>query len=168
VIFKNGNSYLLKKMFSFVKQVDRYTVKQKMKKALSISLSLLMLLAVSHISVATHYCSGHRAASKISLSGKLATCGMENDDIDLPQTGTALQTHCCENVLTVCGINNNYFPSFTLIPESYNNDFQILSIPISLTINSIPSFKIINTSVNPPGATNIKSVDLSAICVYRI
>jgi len=139
-----------------------------MKKALSISLSLLMLLAVLHISVATHYCGGHVAASKISLSGKLATCGMEDDDIDLPQTGPSYHTHCCDNVLTFCGINNNYFPSFNFIPETHNNDFQIFSIPVSLTINSISSFKIINTSVNPPGPTEIKSVDLSAICVYRI
>ena len=151
-----------------MKQVDRETVIQKMKKALSISLSLLMLIAVLHFSVATHYCGGYIAASNISMSGKLATCGMENDDIDLQQTGTSFRTHCCDNVLTFIGINNNYFPSFTFIPESYNNNFLVFSIPLSLTINSISSFKIINTSVNPPGATEINSVNLSVICIYRI
>ena len=139
-----------------------------MKKAVSISLTLLMLIAVLHFSIATHYCGGYVAASKISLSGKLATCGMEDGDFDMPQTGTSYHTHCCDNVLTYFGINNNYFPSFTFIPESYNNDFQVFSIPISLAINSISSFKIINTIVNPPGDSDIKSVDLSAICIYRI
>ena len=30
-----------------------------------------------HISVATHYCGGQIAASRVTLTGKLASCGME-------------------------------------------------------------------------------------------
>lgn len=139
-----------------------------MKKVISISLTLLMLIALFHFSVATHYCMGKIAASKISLSGELATCGMENDENELPQTGTHLGLDCCDNVLVFCGINSNYFPSFSFVPESYNNNFQVFSLPAGLTICSITSFTAINTSVNPPGVSASNSVDLSAICVFRI
>ena len=139
-----------------------------MKKVISISLTCLMLLALLHFSLATHYCMGSIAASKISLSGQLATCGMENDENVQSQPGSYFHSHCCDNQLVYCGINSNYFPTFTFVPESYNNDFHVFSMPIILAINSISSFKNINTTVNPPGVSAINSVDLSAICVYRI
>ena len=139
-----------------------------MKKVISISMTCLMLLALLNFSVATHYCMGSIAASKISLSGQLATCGMENDENVRSQPGSYFHSHCCDNQLVYCGINSNYFPTFTFVPESYNNDFHVFSMPIILAINSISSFKNINTTVNPPGVSAINSVDLSAICVYRI
>src|SRR5512133_1259996 len=108
-----------------------------MKKVISISLTLLMLVALLHFSVATHYCMGKIAASKISLSGDLATCGMENDDNMLPLKGTYFTSHCCDNVLVFCGINSTYFPSFTFVPESFNNDFQVFNVPAKLSTFSI-------------------------------
>jgi len=139
-----------------------------MKKVISISLTLLMLIALLHFSVATHYCMGKIASSKISLSGELATCGMENDENQQPQTGTHLGSDCCDNVLVFCGIYSNYFPSFSFVPESYNNNFQVFSLPASLTICSLTSSKSIYTSINPPGVSASNNVDLSAICVFRI
>jgi hypothetical protein len=41
-----------------------------------------VLTAMLHLTVATHYC-GEVAASRISLSGKLASCGMEVADEQL-------------------------------------------------------------------------------------
>jgi len=43
-----------------------------------------VLTAILHLSVATHYCGGKIVASQISLSGKLASCGMEDDKSDSP------------------------------------------------------------------------------------
>jgi hypothetical protein len=88
-----------------------------MKKVISISLTFLVLTAMLHLSVATHYCGGKIAASKISLSGKLASCGMEDDEKDLPQTDSHFASHCCDNVLVFYGINSIYFPSFSSVPE---------------------------------------------------
>jgi hypothetical protein len=139
-----------------------------MKKVISISLTLLMLVALLHFSVATHYCMEKIAASKISLSGELATCGMESDENPIPQTGLNLTTHCCDNDIVFCGISGNYFPSFTKIPVTYNDDFQVLSLPSSLTFNPVALFKSINTSVDPPGVSTVKNVDLALICVFRI
>lgn len=139
-----------------------------MKKVIAISLTCLMLLVLLHFSVATHYCMGNAAASKISFSGQLATCGMESNEDGQPQSGTYYHTHCCDNLLVFCGINCNYFPSFTFVPESFNTDFRVFSVPLSLTTNAISFTEIINSPVNPPGFPAINSVDLSAICVYRI
>jgi hypothetical protein len=139
-----------------------------MKKVISISLTILMLIALLHFSVATHYCMGKIAATKISLSGELATCGMESDENIQPQTGTHFTSHCCDNVLVYCGINVNYFPSFSIVPESCNSNFQVFNIPASFKICSISTFKSINTGVRPPGISASSNVDLRAICVFRI
>jgi hypothetical protein len=139
-----------------------------MKKVISISLTLLMLIALLHFSVATHYCMGKMAASRISFSGALANCGMENDETELPQTGSYFTTHCCDNVITICGINSTYFPSFSFIPESYNNDFQVFTLPSSMTFCPVALYIPMNTSVNPPGVSTANNVDLTSICVFRI
>jgi hypothetical protein len=139
-----------------------------MKKVLSISLSLVMLLAVLHFSVATHYCGGHIAASTISFSGKLATCGMEDDDVDIPQAGTFYHTHCCDNVLTFVGINNNYFPSFTSVPVSFHQHFQFLTVPACTPVISNISAKSFIANASPPGERLPNSVDLSEICTLLI
>lgn len=127
-----------------------------------------MLIALLHFSVATHYCMGKIAASKISLSGSLANCGMENDENQPPQTSSTFTTHCCDNVIAFCGINGNYFPSFSYIPVSYNDDFQAFSLQSSMTFCPVASFKSINTNVNPPGVSAPNNVDLTSICVFRI
>jgi hypothetical protein len=139
-----------------------------MKKVISISLTLLMLIALLHFSVATHYCMGKIAASKISLSGELATCGMENDENQQTETDIHFTSHCCDNVLVFCGVHGNYFPSFSFVHESFNNNYQIFSIPVNLTIFSFTYFKSIDTSISPPGGLALSNVDLSAICVLRI
>lgn len=139
-----------------------------MRKFISISLTLLMLIALLHFSVATHYCMGKIAATKISLSGGLANCGMENDENNLPQTGSYFTSHCCDNEIIFCGINGNYFPSFSFVPESSNNDLQAFILLSSATTGPIASFKLLNTSVNPPGVSAPNNVDLTSIRVFRI
>jgi hypothetical protein len=139
-----------------------------MKRAISISLTFLMLTALLHLSVASHYCGGNIVSSKISLSGKLATCGMEATEKDLPQTGTWYYSHCCDNVLTSVGTSNNYFPSFSFVPESNQPHSQFFTIPATLNIYSFPLLKSVNSGVGPPGAPAPNSVDLSALCTFRI
>jgi hypothetical protein len=139
-----------------------------MKKGISISLSLLMLTAVLHLSVATHYCEGREMATVVSLSGKLASCDMKCSEIELPLTGTNFTKHCCDNVVTFCGVDNNYIPSFSFLPESLQYNFQVLAIPTVLFANSHTGLISLNTSLSPPGALMSTNVDLSNICVYRI
>ena len=139
-----------------------------MKKGFSIFLSLLMLTAMMHLSVATHYCGGKVAASTVSLSGKLATCGMECSEKELPLPGANFIKHCCDDVVTFCGIDNNYTPSFSFVPKSYAYNFQVFAIPVALSVNSCTDIIPLYTSVSPPDELLSTSVDLSAICVFRI
>jgi hypothetical protein len=155
-------------MISFVKQFRQESVSQAMKKVISISLSILMLIAVLHLSLATHYCGGTIAASTISLSGKLASCGMVDDQKDLPQTGLSLTTHCCDNVLTSYGINSIFFPTFSFVQELYQHHSEVFIIHFDLTHNSIASIKTNSTNVSPPGAPSASRVNLSDICILRI
>ena len=139
-----------------------------MKKVVSISLIFLVLAAMLHFSVAKHYCGGRLAASKISLSGKFATCGMENDVKKVPQTGSHFETDCCDNVIFFYGINSRYFPSFSSLPVVHQICFQTFSLPSPLNIIFLSSIKTIYTSSSPPDKLMTSSVDLSNICIFRI
>jgi hypothetical protein len=139
-----------------------------MKKATSISLLILLIAAMLHISVATHYCGGNEVASKVSLTGKLASCGMEGSEKELPPGWINLTKHCCDDVVTFCGTDSNYVPSFTFIQESFQYNFQILAIPTTVATNSLVDLNPLFTDVSPPGVLMSTSVDLSGICVFRI
>ncbi len=155
-------------MLFFVKQFGKGSVIKVMKKVISISLTFLILAAMLHFSVATHYCGGTVAATKMSLSGKLASCGMEDNEKGLPQSVSHFASHCCDNVLIFYGINSIYFPSFSSVPESCQHQIQVFNISVGLALPSSASIKSIYTSVSPPDAFLSTSVDLSDICVFRI
>jgi hypothetical protein len=139
-----------------------------MKKGFSIFLSMQMLVAVLHFSVATHYCGGIEVASKVSLTGKLAECGMENPVIEVPLSGTGLNRHCCDNFINYCGIYTNYVPSFSFIPETFRNITQIFVIPQNFSLNYCLNLIPLQTDTSPPGTFRPTDVDLSGICVFRI
>lgn len=127
-----------------------------------------MLAAMLHISVATHYCQGKETASIVSLTGKVANCGMEGSEKGLPLTGTYFTKHCCDNVVTFYGTDSNYSPSFSFVPESYHHNFPTLSVSAGYPVQTVEVFKSLYTNVNPPGVLMSTNVDLSDICVFRI
>jgi len=139
-----------------------------MKRGISIVSVLFMLAAIFHITIATHFCGGEVAASLISFSGKLASCGMEGPGKELPLSGTYFTTHCCEDVVTSYGTDSNYTPSIFLITNPPQNNFQIFSIAAGYPVHSIAVLKFISNNVSPPGALMSTEVDLSGICVFRI
>jgi hypothetical protein len=139
-----------------------------MKKVISISLSLLMLVAILHVSVATHYCGGKEVAMKVSLAGKLADCGMEGSEKQLPQQGTNISKHCCDDIITFCGIDNNYSPKYSFITESFQYNLLVWTIPTESSTKSQSDNKPSYSNVSPPGALMSTNVDLSNICVFRI
>jgi hypothetical protein len=127
-----------------------------------------MLTAMIHITVAAHYCEGEVAALKISLSGKLASCGMEGPVKEFPLSGTYFTKHCCEDVVTSYGTDSNYTPSFSFIPDSYQYNFQFFSISTGYPVYASAVLKSQYTDASPPGALKSTDVDLSDICVFRI
>lgn len=123
-----------------------------------------------HFSVARHYCRGELAATKVSLSGTLATCGMEEAEGNCPydHDGDQLESHCCEDDLTAYSIDNNYTPTPKTAPE-----FSAAKIAVpNLTFESLVRFTAINSrnwsDISPPGLLMTSSVDLSDIRVLLI
>ena len=139
-----------------------------MKRGLSISLSLLMLIGLVHFSVATHHCDYMGVASKVSFSGKLASCGMENSEDSWPVSGINLSSHCCDDVVAFYGIDTNFIPSFSVVPESFQYSFQVLNIPNELSVVHSAALTPFYTSIDPPGVLMSTNVDLTDICVFRI
>lgn len=121
-----------------------------------------------HFSVATHYCDDMGIASKVSLSGKLASCGMEEAVDSCPVNGINLTSHCCDDVVVFYGINTNFTPSFSFVPKLFQYNFQILNIPNELADFNSAALTSFHTNVDPPGVLMSTNVDLSDICVFRI
>jgi hypothetical protein len=121
-----------------------------------------------NLSVAKHYCGGKIVASKVSLTGKLANCGMEGTEKKLPLSGTNFTNHCCDDIVTSCGTDNNYTPSFSFVPDSYQSNFNIFSIPAGYPVYNQAILKSQCSDASPPGVLMSTNVDLSDICVFRI
>jgi hypothetical protein len=141
------------------------------KRIFSILTVFLVLAATLHISVARHYCGGEFAASKISLSGDLASCGMEGTEKNCPlhSAGDHLKSHCCDDVVTYFSIDNNYTQSQqTVFAESYRfiSHFPEISIASPLYISNL-NYQVF-TGVSPPDYLMYTAVDLTSICVFRI
>lgn len=140
-----------------------------MKKFLSISFSFLILLSGLHITIATHYCGSERAASeKVSVTGRLASCGMEGPEDTCPLTGNHLGTHCCDDKVSVLAVDNNYTPSFSEFKAFSQHILLGFQIPVSFQIPSFSTINLICTNVSPPGNFMVSAVSLPGICVFRI
>ena len=149
------------------------TFVQIMKKGVSICLSILLLAATLHFTLATHYCGGQEVAMKVSITGKLADCGkaaggMDASEKEFPTPGISLTKHCCDDTITFCGIDRCYSAIYSLVPESFQYNFQVLAIPIKLSARSQTNNYLLYINVSPPGALRSTNVDLSNICVFRI
>lgn len=138
-----------------------------MRKLYSISLAFLILLGGMHITFATHYCGGKIAASKISFSGELASCGMEESDSACPLAGDHFKTHCCDDEVALYTIDNTFTPSFTDLTEVSQNLFQAFTLPVSDAFNLISDTNNLIINVCPPGRLYTSAVSLADICVFR-
>jgi len=56
----------------------------KMKKVLTILIAAFLLASGMQVSIDHHYCGGSLAGTRISLTGKLASCGMEKPESSCP------------------------------------------------------------------------------------
>jgi len=139
-----------------------------MKKFLSISFSLLILISVMHLTISTHYCDGVMAASKVSVLGELASCGMETPVDKCPSTGSHFGSNCCSNKVSVFAVANNYTPSFSEFKSFSQPVLQVFDIPLSYQIQSLSVLNLYSTNVSPPGNFMVSAVSLPDICVFRI
>jgi hypothetical protein len=139
-----------------------------MRKGFSILFAILMVFSAAHVTIATHYCGGAIAATKISLSGELATCGMEGDGAECSATGNHLKSHCCDNNLLTIGIVNNSTPPVSITEENIQSQVHITYLPVDQSLYLTYFTKPSLTAFNPPGEFPASAVNLNAICSFRI
>lgn len=141
-----------------------------MKKLLSILTIILVVTAMLHFSVAQHYCGGEIVASKISLSGSLATCGMEGNEGECRhgRHGDLVESHCCDDVLTSISIDNNYTPVTKADAGCEKTKVPVPVMPFENPVRlSFVKFRSWS-GISPPGQLTTSSVDLPQIGVFRI
>lgn len=139
-----------------------------MKKLFSISIALLMLLSGLQLTISRHYCGGELADSKVSVLGQIASCGMESATDECTQPGNHLESSCCNNKISVYGVDHNYSPSFTEFKVFSQTVLQVFTIPENITLHSITPLSQLDSDVSPPGSLLANAVSLSKICVFRI
>ena len=139
-----------------------------MKKFLSISFAVLILLSGMHVTVATHYCHGKIAFTKFSVSGELASCGMEGatDQCTFP---VKLKTsNCCKDKVAPFVVDSNYSPTFSEFKSLPQHVLQVFVIPDNLVGFTQQFLTFHSSDVSPPGYYLVSDVSLPLICVFRI
>jgi hypothetical protein len=139
-----------------------------MKKFFTLPLVLLILLSGMRFTIATHYCSGHIAATRVSLSGKEASCGMISDHRSDNSGEKQISKHCCDNEFSVYKIDSDYSPSAFHFKEISQNILQEFQIPEGLSFHSPIALLTHATNVSPPDCYLANAVSMANICVFRI
>ena len=127
-----------------------------------------MLISFSgiRVGIAFHFCGGEQVAAAVSLSEKLASCGMERTD--KPNTsGESINTHCCDNQLSVYWLNNNYLTSS---PEIGFLTQKTIVHEIFLTcrdtgINFLDNYT--HAQIRPPGQGMLNTDSQPVFCTFR-
>jgi len=139
-----------------------------MKKYFTISLATLILLAGMQFTIATHICGGEIASTHVSISGKLATCGMVQDSKSETHSETILTLDCCENEVAVYSVEDNYTPSSYQNLDITQNIHHSVYIPEVFGFYTKGSPSLNNINVSPPDNFAVNSVNMTDICVFRI
>lgn len=139
-----------------------------MKKALSILAVILTVASVAHVSVARHYCHGVPVATRVSLSGEFASCGMEESEENCPVHGHSLDSHCCDNTISFYGVDNTTINSTYQAPEAPKT-FNLLAVAFAQAIsNSLFTSVSEFSDTGPPPTFSHPAVDLPVICQFRL
>ncbi len=138
-----------------------------MKTLISIPLIILILFTGISVKFATHYCGGYVAATKVSLTGELATCGMER-----PSDNNSLQdtynNNCCDDITSAYSICNNYISSSYFVNDPGQQVTYVIDVPADYMSNQEIIINTSNNNIKPPGTNYPNSVTLPALCIFRI
>jgi hypothetical protein len=139
-----------------------------MKKVFTILFSVIIILSGANLSFAVHYCGGQIAASKISITHTLASCGMATDKKNKNNTVTQMNSNCCVDKVSNLVVDSNYYPTDISLKLSSPSYLLILSLlPEYLHHDFFEANRLIQ-DFKPPGIFAINSVSLPDICIFRI
>jgi hypothetical protein len=139
-----------------------------MKRFISLPLLVLILFTGIKIDIASHYCGGRLAATKVSLIGKRATCGMEEHSVANTPNGL-ITKHCCDNVFFSVSLGINYVPSANLSVPDNAPEFNHFYIAPEVSIRDHGQLlSCLFCIIKPPGNFVPNDVEQQSICIYRI
>jgi hypothetical protein len=138
------------------------------KKVISIVFAVCVLFSGVHLTVSTHYCGGKVADKAVSLTGKIASCGMEECENSCPVHGSNLIASCCQNQVYMYSVDNHYTPSSSFLTCSFHDNLQVFNITAGASVPYSADVKLTYKNEYPPGVLLSTQVDLSDICVFRI
>lgn len=127
-----------------------------------------MLLSGMQLTISQHYCGGELADAKVSLTGHIASCGMEGEIDDCAQPGNHVESSCCDNKVSVYAIDHNFSPSFSEFKTFAQPVLQVFILPEIQNFNAFIAYNRIYTDVSPPPNWLVSDVNLSDIGVFRI
>lgn len=137
-----------------------------MKRVLAILVAVVMIASGMHLSIDRHYCGGTLADVKISFTGKLASCGMEQTESEC-SGHPAIDQKCCEDQLSFVVTSSNYCPEYFKVTHQISEKEIILNSEsgfIACNLYIIDKAK----RAFPPGDHPGKRQSQSDICVFRI
>jgi hypothetical protein len=138
-----------------------------MKRVFSLLFAVLILLSGMHLTVASHLCGGELAAVKWSLTGKKASCGMQESQLPVSGNG-AIESDCCKNRIASCESDGNYFSPSREIKEPLSVKAPAYVAVLSNSNTSIVLIKTYHSMVGPPVTSLCNTVEQSVICVFII
>jgi hypothetical protein len=139
-----------------------------MKRFLSIPLLVLILFSGININVASHYCGGKLAGTKVSLTGENATCGMEEPVVSYTPNGS-ITKHCCDNMIVSMSMAINFFPSANLTVPDNGSEINLIYIePGSRSGENLSLLSYLSFIIRPPGSFIPNDVEQHSICLFRI
>lgn len=127
-----------------------------------------MLLSGMQLTISQHYCGGELADAKVSLTGHIASCGMEGETDDCAQPGNHVESSCCKNKVSVYAVDHNFSPSFSEFKTFAQPVLQVFILPEIQNFNAFTAYNNIYTDVSPPPNWLVSDVILSDIGVFRI
>lgn len=135
-----------------------------MKKVFTILFIFVVLLSGMTVRYSAHYCQGTFIASRLSLTGADASCGMSNGKGENKET--QFSTLMCVNEITSYTFIDNYVYSPQM--TDLGKDLQNIELPFVITpkislIPASPDFKNL-----PPGSGGLLKSESEVLCVFRI
>ena len=131
-------------------------------------MTLLVLMAGLHLSFDSHFCGGKLYAVKFSITGEKASCGMEEESEALLPGVKLFKTHCCDNDLVSLTVDSNYSPSSFQSNDLTQKVEHLFAVSVSESFPDFHPAAYYNPVLSPPAFFQKKSVELAAICVFRI
>lgn len=136
-----------------------------MKKVFTILFLFVLLLSGMTVRYSAHYCQGTFIASRLSLTGEDASCGM-NSEKDKSKEAQFSTLMCVNEITTYTFIDNYVYSPHISDAGKHLHDNIGLPIVINPKMSLIPApeeFKVF-----PPGSPGQLRSESEVLCIFRI